>query len=1254
MTKLFQYHAGNHPLDAITNAMLLLAERLAHVGLAGSVGTWNVHRDLSGRLERFSADALGPDDVLLIHHSADNPVIDEVVSAKCRKILVYHNITKPAFFGPGDEVVRRSVVEGYAQLARLRGVVDGAVCDSAFNARALVERGFSDVEPICLLADFEGLPDRPHRARPYRHRDDVFHVLFVGRICRNKGQHDLIRAVPAIERAVGRRVRLTLCGHADHGRDHLRALRDDTARLGLGDRVAVDGAVPNEELYGLYRDADAYVSYSRHEGFGVPLVEAMAFGVPVFALRAAAVAETLGGAGRLLESPDPEELAAAIAEVFRTRSGLRGLVRRQRARAAELSIDRSLPKLLAFLDRRYGLSLSAALAPTPAPSGRRQVLVEGPAEPAGTPAGFDDAFARALRAIDATPVRAADRVDEPDAAPVSGTPAPLSIAAPSVGFRDAAAPTARGQLADLRLQRLACGGSRLPSWLVRQVNAGLDGVLVSGRHGVKVCRDSGVRVPVAVIGDGSAAPAPLAATPRARGEGPFVFLLVASGHPDEETHAVLKAYVSAFAATDDVVLAVAAGTDPSTGVQAVVDRIRAGPDAPRVVVDGAEPTPARLAALCGAADAVVPPTAGPVVEAVAAAAVAAGRPVIAPAIGARFDTGLGRRAIRVRSRFVASGDPDAEPGSHRVAFDRLDLARVLRAVASGRAPGPAEPERERGEGEMPCEDVAALVDRLEAPRPTKERIRLAAIARYDDGPSGDVAAIARALPAGPYEVEHWGARDAAEAAPGTVRRLWSPRAGDFESLCRRAVDERFDAVLVGHDPAAFAADDFVRGLAHLRVHRIVVHVVLDEAPEDGADAREAFLRDHAAELAAVDGVFVHTLADLNRLAEHGLHDRVTLLPRVVPDLPVLAPDGLRHVLGLAADGPIVLSVGPPPPDLIGAFALSRGRFPRARLVLAASAGAGADARRLDATCREPIALHGLADRVVAVDAPLTVEQVHILAAASDLVVVPGGGSRAETGAAIRRALAARRPVLAVGADLAEDVIPVVARAERGDPEGLAEAMLAILGSEPRLAEVDARAEAFVRGRTAQDVAEIVVGAVEQAVMHRDGVERPLFTLAAGPPPVARASETVLGRRRGRDLLAGLLGRAPTDAEVAGIDRALATGVPLARAVDELIASDEYFEAVHANPRLLAALALPGVDLAELRRLDGRAFVEACYREILGRAGDEGGIAQFMRAFERAAPDDAKRIVVDVMTASPEYRDAVVPRIVVDSQAGDGS
>ena len=104
-------------------------------------------------------------------------------------------------------------------------------------------------------------------------------------------------------------------------------IMDFVGKLGLEDCVIFPGHIRFSEILAYYRTADAFICMSEHEGFCVPLVEAMYFGVPIIADDSSAVPDTLGRGGLLLDNKDPSIAAAAIDRVLRDKK-LRGWIRR--------------------------------------------------------------------------------------------------------------------------------------------------------------------------------------------------------------------------------------------------------------------------------------------------------------------------------------------------------------------------------------------------------------------------------------------------------------------------------------------------------------------------------------------------------------------------------------------------------------------------------------------------------------------------------------------------------------------------------------------------------------------------------------------------------------------------------------------------------------------------------------------------------------------------------------------------------------
>ena len=144
-------------------------------------------------------------------------------------------------------------------------------------------------------------------------RDGLTNILFVGRIAPNKKLEDHLRLAEHYKRYVDAFHRFIFVGREDACPRYYAMLRALMTRYGMtSERFWFVGLVPDADLAVFYRTASAYVSLSEHEGFCVPLLEAMAADVPVLAYASTAVPETLGGAGVTFSPKDLEHAAEML------------------------------------------------------------------------------------------------------------------------------------------------------------------------------------------------------------------------------------------------------------------------------------------------------------------------------------------------------------------------------------------------------------------------------------------------------------------------------------------------------------------------------------------------------------------------------------------------------------------------------------------------------------------------------------------------------------------------------------------------------------------------------------------------------------------------------------------------------------------------------------------------------------------------------------------------------------------------------
>ena len=329
--------------DAVGCHTLAVDGILREMGADTAIYAAHVNSELKDRANHYLDHADDPAaDLIIYQASTGTPVADYLLERSEPLLVNYHNMTPASFFSAWMPHLAAEVDHGRRQLARLCPQTRFGIADSEFNARDLRAVGFQCVDVAPVLVDEAVLPPGGVVASAggsvgsgvVGGSGSKVTVLFVGRLVPNKCQQDLLSALAVLRRWVPG-VELVLVGAASSDA-YEEALKEFAVELGVDDAVRFLGSVSLSELVGWYRRADVFLCLSEHEGFCVPLVEAMAWGVPVVAAAAAAVPETLGGAGLLLTDKSPVVVAAAVERVL-VDAGLRErLVSRGLVRAREL------------------------------------------------------------------------------------------------------------------------------------------------------------------------------------------------------------------------------------------------------------------------------------------------------------------------------------------------------------------------------------------------------------------------------------------------------------------------------------------------------------------------------------------------------------------------------------------------------------------------------------------------------------------------------------------------------------------------------------------------------------------------------------------------------------------------------------------------------------------------------------------------------------------------------------------------------
>ena len=334
-----QWVPAAHKGDAIGDSARRVRDLLRAAGVRSDLFALTIDDDLRDDVRPFADPDARGGDLTIFHFALPSPMTEAFARLPGGRILQYHNITPAAFFAPYDPGLFRLAALGRQELATLVGRVELALGDSDFNRRELEEMGFTRTGVLPIAVNTSRITEAPRRpALETILGDGLINILFVGRIVPNKRIEDHIRLAEMYKRYVDSYYRFIFVGRYDGVPRYYHQVRALIAEYQmLPDRFWFTGPVPDEDLAAFYRWADAYVSLSEHEGFCVPLVEAMAADVPVLAYGAGAVPETLGGAGVLFSPKDLEFAAEMLGTLVYDRPVREAVVAGQRRRLQDFS-----------------------------------------------------------------------------------------------------------------------------------------------------------------------------------------------------------------------------------------------------------------------------------------------------------------------------------------------------------------------------------------------------------------------------------------------------------------------------------------------------------------------------------------------------------------------------------------------------------------------------------------------------------------------------------------------------------------------------------------------------------------------------------------------------------------------------------------------------------------------------------------------------------------------------------------------------
>jgi glycosyltransferase involved in cell wall biosynthesis len=312
MSRIHQLVPALHQGDAIGDSAIMIRNYLRSRGHDSCIYAYDIDEGVANEAIGFRKEQpeMQSGDILILHFALPSGMTDFLKRSKAKKAIIYHNITPAYYWLPYDRSLIHLAVAAREQLRDLAAHVDVAAGDSEYNRQELEQLRYRSTSVLPIFVDQSRYKNLPSTFVTRTIQDGLYNFLCVGRIAPNKKLEDVIRLYYFYKRFYTPLARLIFTGKTSVVPAYYGALKGLTMRYGLmPEDVIFTGHVDWSELVAYYQSAHVLVSMSEHEGFCVPLVEAMICDTPILAYRAGAIPYTLGTSGIQFDRKDYPELA---------------------------------------------------------------------------------------------------------------------------------------------------------------------------------------------------------------------------------------------------------------------------------------------------------------------------------------------------------------------------------------------------------------------------------------------------------------------------------------------------------------------------------------------------------------------------------------------------------------------------------------------------------------------------------------------------------------------------------------------------------------------------------------------------------------------------------------------------------------------------------------------------------------------------------------------------------------------------------
>jgi len=1054
---IHQFHSGSGYGDAITNSMFIIRKILREAGFKSDIYVEHIAIEFQDELISYKNYKSTFNQVLIIHHSMGHDLDEWITSLKDRIILVYHNITPSKFF-PEGSLVYHYAQKGREQLKNFKNLVHGAIAVSEFNESELRTLGYKETITIPLLLDTQSIKSHPWNKQLYDKlkSEKCFNILFVGRIVENKCQHDLIEIIKILNDLGHRKSKLYLVGGITSN-SYFENLKKLISEYNLNQHVIFTGKVIYEDLYAYYRAADIFLCMSEHEGFCVPLVEAMLFDVPVIAYDSpeSNIRNTLNDGGFLFKEKNYEEIAGLICLLQENRRLRRYILKQQRKALKIYDFQNIKFRFLKFL-KSLGIEVKIEEESFNYTKPSVKIQIEGPFDSSYSLALLNREMALTLNKLYPDQVSLYSTEGPGDFKPnnkfLNSHPVikkmwEISEKALSVDMvlRNLYPPRVHDMKGLINAMNIyGWEESVFPREYIEDFNVYLDILPVMSNYVKKVMIDNGIQIPVEVIGDGVDHILKIQAKKYNGylGKG-FKFLYVSSAFPRKGVDILLKAYVNSFTNKDNVSLIVKTFPNIHNNIKEQLEVIKKDyPDCPEIILINEDLPYEYIVDLYHKCDCFVAPTRGEGFGLTIAEAMLLGLPVIVTGYGGQSDFCnedscwlIDYEFKNAKTHFKLFNSVWVEPKVEHLAKLMKMIVNLPRKEIEKKTRKAKQFILKQYKWEDCGKRLIKAIQKIEKqPIFYERKIKLGwisswnckcGIAQYSkyllenfDEYDFDITIFANIT-------DHIIHKDDSK-----VIRCWKDTSQkDLNPLITKIIQNDIEALVIQYNFGFFEIYSFGKMIDLLKKRGIKIFITFHSTADVNKPDFRASLSWIKDSLIKVDRIFVHSINDLNRLKNIGLIENVTLLPHGVfyrkkRDIKeVKSKIGLSNKRIIASYGFLLPNKGIK--ELIQAFYRLSGNNLNLYLLLINSLYPNLISEQYKDECLKLVTNLNLSNKVLMINDFLDEEESIILLEAADIIIFPYQYTQESASGAVRFGLSSYRPVACTPLEIFNDVEEVV-------------------------------------------------------------------------------------------------------------------------------------------------------------------------------------------------------------------------------------